>query len=437
MVMAALALIVAGCGPRPSSTPSGELATALEAARVRNAAVIIDFHAPWCYSCYYMARNVLNGPEWEAVLRRAVVLEQDVDSPQGRALQQQWRVKALPTYLVLDAQGRELGRILGEQTRKDLYARLDALLDRGSTLEALAARVTGRDPESVSAARQVLAAYHARQDGAGALSWYARLSPDAHDALASDMVAAQWLARLRFLDAAQRKDAAACLAWGAEVLRAELGCDRAYELSRFLGCAGSHPQARSLIAAQRAPMQALLDSGVFGSARCADERSVVLTAADMYAALGEREAEQALIERAAADLAQRIGDAVAADRNLADNLRAYLDRLAQLSGDYSRLDAWMLRLIAAWPGDYVYPFRHGRSLLARGKAAEALPYLDQAAAHAYGVNRLQVAEQRVRALQALGRADDARRIAAEALKANGPWFPEEAARLKALIRGAA
>ncbi len=93
----------------------------------------------------------------------------------------------------------------------------------------------------------------------------------------------------------------------------------------------------------------------------------------------------------------------------------------------------MPRLIATWPDDYVYPFRFGRSLLERERASEALPYLERAATRAYGENRLKVAEQRVRALKRLGRVDDARRVAAEALKANGPWFPEQATALKAQL----
>src|SRR3546814_3959221 len=94
----------------------------------------------------------------------------------------------------------------------------------------------------------------------------------------------------------------------------------------------------------------------------------------------------------------------------------------------------MPRLIAAWPDDYVYASRWGKSLLARGKPAEALPQLEKAAEQAYGVNRLQVAEQRVKALQALNRDADARHVVGETLKANGPWFPDEAARPKAMVR---
>lgn len=431
LILLALICVAPAWGASPAG---GDLDQALREAKARRAAVIVDFHAPWCYSCYYMARNVLNGPEWDGVLRRAVVLEQDADSPQGSALQERWGIKALPSYLVLDANGEELGRILGEQTREEFYGALDKLLDRGSSLTAIAARVTGADAASVTAAREVLQSYHARYDAQGALRWFEQLPVAARTAVGADAEAARWLARLRFLGAAQRKDTTACLTAGEEVLRGNLGCARAYELDRYLGCAQGQQQAHTVLEAQRAPTLELVESGVFGGRRCADERSVVLAAADLHSALGDSAAEVALVQRAAGAVERRIGAQFGADRNLADNLRVYLDRLGQISGDYTRLDALMPKLIAAWPDDYVYAYRHGRSLLARGQAAAALPFLEQAAPKAYGINRLKVAEQRVMALQALGRDADARRVVGEALKANGPWFPDEAARLKALVK---
>ncbi|MEQ1438522.1 thioredoxin family protein [Fontimonas sp. SYSU GA230001] len=414
--------------------PEPQLQAALADARERRAAVLIDFHAPWCYSCYYMARNVLTGSEWDAVRRRAVVLEQDADSPEGAALKARLGVKALPSYVLLDADGRELGRILGEQSRADFYAAVNDLLDRGGTLDALAARVKDGGAASLAAAREVLQSYHARYDGAGGLAWFAGLPAAARAAIEADARGQSWLARLRFLDAAQQHDVLACMSEGPRVLDGALGCQRPYEVDRYLACAADAAD-KPLLVAQRARMLELVERGAFGKDRCADTRSVVLTTADLHLALGDADAERTLLERAVADVRARIGEDLGKDRNLADNLRVYLERLARRSGDYARLDALMVQLIAAYPEDYVYAFRHGRSLLSRGKAAEALPYLELAAAKAYGINRLQVAEQRVRALRALGRDADARRVVAETLKANGPWFPEEAARLKALLQG--
>ena len=94
----------------------------------------------------------------------------------------------------------------------------------------------------------------------------------------------------------------------------------------------------------------------------------------------------------------------------------------------------MPKLMAAYPDDYVYAYRYGRSLLERGKPAEALPYLEQASAKAFGINRLSVATLRVKALLALNRRVDAENVVAATLKQNGPWFPEQAAKLKAALK---
>src|ERR1051326_2066911 len=48
------------------------------------------------------------------------------------------------------------------------------------------------------------------------------------------------------------------------------------------------------------------------------------------------------------------------------------------------------------------------------------------------LNRLKVAEQRAQALIQLNRRDEAKKVVSEALAANGPWFPEDAAKLKQL-----
>jgi hypothetical protein len=155
---------------------------------------------------------------------------------------------------------------------------------------------------------------------------------------------------------------------------------------------------------------------------CADARSAVLTTADLDDALKYPQAREDVLDRAIADVKQRLGGNLKKDRNLADNLRVFLDR----AGKTDELDLLYPKLIAAYPDDYVYYYRFGKS-------QQALIYLQQAAPKAYGVNRLNVAEQQAQALLKLNRADDAKQAVADALKANGPWFPEQAAKLKALV----
>lgn len=424
-----LALLLAATGAF-AETPADPVEAALASARERKVPVLIDYTAPWCYSCYYMARNVLTGPEWERAKRETVVVELDADSPTGARWMQAWSVKAMPTYLVFNADGQELGRILGEQTRADFYQWLFATAGR-DPLEALKARAVDGSEPALAAAREVLRAHHARYDANGGLAWYASLPRELKIAIARDAAASGWIGRLELQRALAEKDIAGCLNAAPMVLAASLGCERPYELDKVMACSEGQPEAqrRALLKPQAELMQLLVDKRVLSEHRCADERSIVATAADLYHALGDASAETRVLERAITDLRRRIGGDLRKDRNLSDNLRVYLER----AGRTEELDALLVDLIAAYPEDYVYSYRFARSLAALGKHAEALPHYEQAAARTYGVNKLRIAELRAKSLQALQRPLAARVVLDEALRDNGPWFPEDAAKLKALL----
>lgn len=423
--------LAAAALPVFADNPTQALDAGLQQAKQRHAPVLVDFHAPWCYSCYYMKKNVLNGPEWGKIERETVVVELDADAPEGAYWMKQWNVKALPSYVVLNEKGEELGRIIAEQTRPNFYKQLGIIAGKGSTLAILQARVEKGGMSAIVAARDVLKVYHARRNAAAGLTWFNGLPSHIRHTVDRDVKVQQWLDRLELQRAFLAKENTACLKAGEVVLRSGLGCEYPYELDMVMACAADLPQAERarLFAAQRKTVDKLVEFSAFGSKRCADQRSIVFTAADLYQSLGDKAAESAVLEHAIADTEHKIGGDLKKDRNLADNLRVYLDR----AGKTDRLDALLVKLIAAYPGDYVYAYRHGKNLLARGQAAEALPFLTQAAEKAYGINRLKVADQRAQALMQLNREDEARQVIAEALKANGPWFPEEADKLKALL----
>lgn len=414
-----------------ATAQTDQLDAALAQAKQRHAPVLVDFHAPWCYSCYYMKKNVLTGPEWTAVERKTVVVEMDADAPEGAHWRDQWKINALPSYVVLNEQGQELGRITAEQKRGDFYRMLASITKKQSTLEVLQDKAHKENWAGVAAVREVLETYRARHAADEALAWYSALPAEVRNLADPDPATQTTLARLTLQKAVSVKDKPGCIAAAQQVLARPLGCDFVYELDPLMQCSADLPenQRRPLLNAQRKTLDALVKNGAFGKVRCADQRSVVLTAADLYAATGEVGAESDLLQKAIADTRRKIGKSLKSDRNLADNLRVYLDR----ADDTAALDILMPELIKAWPDDYVYPYRWGKSLLARGKPADALPLLETAAQKAYGANMFKVAEQRVFALKALDRNDEAKQVVADALKANGPWFPEEAQKLKALV----
>lgn len=432
----AFALIACLSGPAiaqsnlPPISLTDPVLSAQREAKAKRQLLFVEFQAPWCYSCYYMATNVLTGEEWTRASGEMVRLDLDADSPEGSRWMQEWKIQVLPSFVLLDSEGRELGRIVGEQTRTDFYTWLFSSRDRGETLDGLKAKVVDDTPASLAAAREVLKTFHARYDADGGLAWYTALAPAARTAVARDSNASSWMARLELMRASKDKETMACVQAGEVVLADNLGCERPYELGRYMSCTAQETLAErgDLLRSQAELMRLLFEKRVLGESRCADERSIVLETADLYQLLSDPARETKVLTLAIADLQKRIAGDLRKDRNLSDNLRVYLDR----AGRTAELDALLVKLIEAYPDDYVYAYRFGKSLAARGKHAEALKYFELAAAKAYGVNRLRNAELRARTLIALSRKVDAWKVVGEALQDNGPWFPDDAARLLAI-----
>jgi hypothetical protein len=424
LLIAALTLPLAAAANPPDTR---SVADALAAARREHMPLFVDFQAQWCYSCYYMASHVLNGPQWVAAGKRMHAIEVDADSPDGAAWMKKLAVKALPSYVVLDTDGSELGRITAEQPREKFYPSLERILGGKDSLAALKAKGT---PGAIA---QALTVYEARNEIEAGLDWYAALPHVQREAAAADKEAVFRLARLEMQKAAKGKDVATCVAAGERALRGGGGCDRVYVLEQMIDCAGTLPasERKSLLDAQRAALDASREKQFFADPpQCADQRTAVLVSADLAKAVADTHAEQSVLDQAIGNARARLGNDFARDRNLADNLRVYLTRAERTD----ELDTLYPKLIAAYPDDYVYAYRFGASLLKRGNAAGALPYLEQAAQKTFGANRLLVAQMRVKALLALGRRADAEHVAAEALDANGPWFPEQAEQLRATLK---
>ena len=127
---AASLLIATGCGREapPQQVPGSEaisthgtvtvdwekdLPAALERAGSEGKPVLINFYADWCVWCKRLESTTLRDAQVMTLLRDQVVpLSLDVDR-EGKELSNSYQVDGLPTILVLDAKGREIGRIPG------------------------------------------------------------------------------------------------------------------------------------------------------------------------------------------------------------------------------------------------------------------------------------------------------------------------------------
>ncbi|TCV92036.1 thioredoxin-like protein [Luteibacter rhizovicinus] len=388
--------------------------------------VLIDFQAVWCYSCYYMASHVLTGPEWKALNDKVVFVEADADKPDGQAWMKKLRIQFLPSYVVIGENGEELGRILAERPRDKFYPEIASILAGDARLDKLKADAA---KGSLAATASVLDTYQSRYQGDEGMAWFAALPSTVRNVSDQDKRVALAKQRLILLQAKAAKDDKAIADAATKVLAGNIGCDRPYVLDDLIGATEKLPadQRKTLLSPQKAPLDSYIDTQVFAaSPACADQRSAVLSTADLDAAIGDTAGEQAVLQRAIKLTRERIGGNLGGDRNLADNLRVYYVR----AKNTTELDALQKDLIAAYPNDYVYAYRYGRSLIDAGKPEEALPWLDRAASKAYGANRISVASAKVKALRALHRDAEAKKLVDATVSAEGKAFPDQAKKLK-------
>jgi thiol-disulfide isomerase/thioredoxin len=394
--------------------------------------VLIDFQAVWCYSCYYMASHVLNGKEWNDLESKVVFYEADADKPADQAWMKKLNVHFLPTYVAIGPDGEELGRILAERPRDKFYPEVAALLSGDARLSK---QKSDAAKGSMAAVADVLDTYQQRYQGNEGIAWFDTLPAMVRNVSDKDKRVALAKQRLLLLQAKDRKDDKGIAEAATRVLAGNIGCERPYVLDDLIGATESqHPDSRrSALAPQRTPYEQFLATQVFtATPACADQRSAVLTAADLDAALGDHAAEQAVLRKAIDLSREKLHGDLKSDRNLADNLRVYLVRAK--AGD--ELDTLEKQLIAAYPDDYVYNYRYGRRLVEGGKPAEGLPYLDAASKKAYGANRFAVATYQVKALRALHRDDEARKRVADTVAAEGKAFPEQTKKLQEALAAA-
>lgn len=425
-----------GCAADPPPAAAEDAVDqALATAARQHHPVVLNFQSVACDGCYYLQQHVQGTPEWTALGEQAVLVKVDADSADGDRRLQQWRVRQLPTALVVDAQGRELGRIAGVRTHGEYLHELRDLIARTVTVDELPSHVNDTRAASIAAAREYLAALYEREEGDRAVRWWEGLPANLRQSLDRDHLIHQWVLRLRLLQASQVPSPAQCAATAPPVFALDLGCDRPAEVQRTMDCTADLPQAQrqQLLGQQKVQLAQFAYSRSFvGKRSCADGRAAILAAAELDQMLGYPKAGGAILSAAIDDATHRLRGDLHRDRALADDLRAYLDHAGRLD----ELETLYSRLIAAFPDDPVYEYRYAKSLVSRGRSELALPHFERAALRASGRYRLTIAQDWVQVLIKLGKAERARGVVDSTLQANGDAFPDQAARLRALVANA-
>jgi len=207
--LAALGLLLATSGPscrkaepqRPWTWQSGGLAEVLAAARVQGATALVEIYASWCPTCHQLEHDVFDTNAARVPADRLVGVRLDFDTPAGQEVATGYRVMGLPTTLLLDAEGKELGRIEGYETVDGWLASLDKALARHDDSVDVLARFAAApdDPALLAEAGAVKLARGEEEEGLRLLETARAADPDGKKKgyVAATRTLGRWFYRVR------------------------------------------------------------------------------------------------------------------------------------------------------------------------------------------------------------------------------------------------
>jgi thiol:disulfide interchange protein len=92
--------------------------------------VLLYFRADWCAACATVEKTVVQTPQFRSIAARTVLLRADVDTEEGSRLRTERRAHYIPTMVVVEADGRELGRTTGPLVGAVMLSKLETILRR-------------------------------------------------------------------------------------------------------------------------------------------------------------------------------------------------------------------------------------------------------------------------------------------------------------------
>lgn len=109
---------------------------------------LLKFSAPWCPACIRLKSETMNKPQVQALLKKANLVEINIDLVENEKISDQYGVKAIPTVILVNEQGEELKRWLDYQPVKFFAQELQAALKETQSISQLTAKAEAGDEKA-------------------------------------------------------------------------------------------------------------------------------------------------------------------------------------------------------------------------------------------------------------------------------------------------
>jgi tetratricopeptide (TPR) repeat protein len=375
--------------------------SALEQALRLKQPLLIHFYGIWCPPCNLLDQNVYRDPRFIQATQGWVKLKVDADRELSWALKEKYNVGGYPTVVLANAEGSELGRIVGYRKPQEFIAFVQkAYSSRDQSFEKLLARAKTGDLEAASLAGKILLERKAFDEAL-------QILPDTKE-FAQDRLAAKIggleKSEAQGISGAKEKLIAALQQAVAEFPTAPESVAYQAQLAELT-------QNKSLLkkAAQDAHALSKTPALLVGSEWTPAD--LLQTAAGYLEELNE--------EKEAKQLWKKAADQYKKSAANSEDRGAHLELAYCLwkSGNVKEATRIYERFEKLFPEEFTFYYGHGAMLLALKRGVDAERLARKAHEFSYGDNRLRTAGLLAKTLKAQSKDTDARRVIQEAIEA--------------------
>lgn len=107
-----------------------------KAAKKGSKLVFLDCYTSWCMPCRYMTASVFTQPKvGEFFNANFVNIKMDMEKGNGPELMKRYGVKVFPTFLILKADGTEIGRVVGSSEADEFIKKVKFIMQPENSIE--------------------------------------------------------------------------------------------------------------------------------------------------------------------------------------------------------------------------------------------------------------------------------------------------------------